>query len=35
MEMGWDVNGISLALDKGQWWTVVNTVMNLRVPYRL
>jgi hypothetical protein len=29
-EIGWDVDGISLTLDRSQWWTVVNTVMNLQ-----
>jgi hypothetical protein len=27
-----DVNWIGLAQDRGQWKTLVNTVMNLRVP---
>jgi hypothetical protein len=31
-EIEGDVEGISLALDTGQWWTLVNTVMKLRVP---
>jgi hypothetical protein len=28
----YDVDCISLALDKVQWWALVNTVMNLWVP---
>jgi hypothetical protein len=32
-EIGWeDVDWIHLAQDTDQWWVVVNTVMNLRVP---
>jgi hypothetical protein len=32
-EIGIDgANWIQLALDRGQWWACVNTVMNLRVP---
>jgi hypothetical protein len=32
-EIGWDgVDWIDLAQDRGQWRTLVNTVMNLRVP---
>jgi hypothetical protein len=32
-EIAWDVvEWIHLAQDKHQWWAVVNTVMNLRVP---
>jgi len=32
-ETGWEgVNWMNLAQDKGQWWTLVNTVMNLWVP---
>jgi hypothetical protein len=31
-EIGWrSVEWIELAQDRGQWWAVVNTVMNLRV----
>jgi hypothetical protein len=32
-EIGWDVmDWIDLAPDRDQWWALVNTVMNLRVP---
>jgi hypothetical protein len=32
-EIGWgDVNWTELAQDRDQWRTLVNTVMNLRVP---
>jgi hypothetical protein len=32
-EMGWeDVDWIHVIQDRAQWWTVVNTGMNLRVP---
>jgi hypothetical protein len=32
-EIGWDgVNWIDLAQDMDQWKTLVNTVMNLRIP---
>jgi hypothetical protein len=32
-EIGWDgVDWIDLAQDRHQWRTLVNTVMNLRVP---
>jgi hypothetical protein len=32
-ELGWEVvDCIHLAQDREQWWDVVNTVMNLRVP---
>jgi hypothetical protein len=27
-----DVDWIHMAQDKDQWWAVVNTIMNLRVP---
>jgi hypothetical protein len=31
-EIGWgSVEWIHLAQDRGQWWAVVNTVMNLRI----
>jgi hypothetical protein len=29
-----EVNWIQLAQNRVQWWAFVNTVMNLRVPYR-
>jgi len=33
MEIGWEVlDWIHLAEDRDQWWALVNTVMNLRVP---
>jgi hypothetical protein len=33
MEIGWEgVDWTYLDQDMDQWWTVVNTVMNLRVP---
>jgi hypothetical protein len=33
-EMGWGgMDSIYVAQDRGQWRAVVNTVMNLRVPY--
>jgi hypothetical protein len=28
------VDWIHMAPDKDQWWAAVNTVMNLRVPYK-
>jgi hypothetical protein len=32
-EIGWDdVDWIDLAQDRDQWWALVSTVMNLRVP---
>jgi hypothetical protein len=32
-ETGWEgVNWIHLSQDSNQWWDLVNTVMNLRVP---
>jgi hypothetical protein len=32
-EIEWEgVDWMSLAQDRDQWWTVVNTVMNLQVP---
>jgi len=34
-EIGWVVvNWIHLAQDLGQWWALMNTVINLRVPYK-
>jgi hypothetical protein len=33
--MGWeDVNWMRLAQDRVQWWSLVNMVMNLQVPYK-
>jgi hypothetical protein len=32
-EIGWEgVNWIDMAQDGNQWWALVNTVLNLRVP---
>jgi hypothetical protein len=32
-EVGWeDVDWMHVAQDRDQWWALVNTVMNLRVP---
>jgi hypothetical protein len=32
-EIGWDgMDGIDLAQDRNQWWALLNTVMNFRVP---
>jgi hypothetical protein len=32
-EIGWDgMDWIDLAQDRDQWWALVNTVMNLRIP---
>jgi hypothetical protein len=34
-EIGWEVvDWKHLTQDRGQWWGFVNTVMNLRVPYK-
>jgi hypothetical protein len=34
-ETGWEgVNWILVAQDRGQWWALMNTVINLRVPYK-
>jgi hypothetical protein len=32
-QIGWDMDWIDLAQDRDQWMTLVNTVVNLRVPY--
>jgi hypothetical protein len=35
-EIGWDdMDWIYLAQNRDQWWALVNTVMNLQVPYNL
>jgi hypothetical protein len=32
-DIGWDgMDWIGLAEDRDYWWTIVNTLMNLRVP---
>jgi hypothetical protein len=31
-EVGWDINRIDLAEDRDRWRSVVNAVMNLRIP---
>jgi hypothetical protein len=32
-EVGWDgMDWIHVAQDRNQWWALVNTVMNLRIP---
>jgi hypothetical protein len=32
-EIGWEgVNQMHLAQDRDQWWALVNTVMNLKIP---
>jgi len=34
-EIGWEgVDWIHLVQDRDHWWAVVNTVMNLPVPYK-
>jgi hypothetical protein len=34
-EIGWEsLNWIHLAQDRGQWWAVVNTEMNLLIPQK-
>jgi hypothetical protein len=34
-EIGWEgVDCMHLTQDRDQWWVLVNTVMNLRVPLR-
>jgi hypothetical protein len=36
MEVGReDVDRIHLAQDRDQWWAIVNTAMNLRVPLKV
>jgi hypothetical protein len=35
-EIGWEgVDWICLAQDSSQWWALVNTVMNLQLPYNM
>jgi hypothetical protein len=31
-EVGWGMDWIDLAEDNDRWWTLMNAVMNLRVP---
>ena len=31
-EVGWGMDWIDLAQDRGRWWTLVNTVTNVRLP---
>jgi hypothetical protein len=32
LEVGWGIDWIELAQDRGRWWAVVYAVMNIRVP---